>query len=130
MTPADVVRFYGFPKFQRDWPALRAKLPNEIKKYGAVFDLAWSQAVEAAGRASQVDSSEGSVTIEWEPGSFAVYQPLSTSLLPCPTRLPMAAMDGIRVVNKTSARARPLLNSKCCQFGESPVADVRQSAPR
>ena len=45
MTPADVVRFYGFPKFQRDWPALRAKLPNEIKKYAAVLDIAWSQAV-------------------------------------------------------------------------------------
>lgn len=45
MTPVEFVRFYGEANFKRDWPALRAKLPQETVKYAAVFDLAWSRAV-------------------------------------------------------------------------------------
>lgn len=45
MTPAEFVRFYGLSKFKRDWPDLRAKLPNKTVKYAPVFDLAWSQAI-------------------------------------------------------------------------------------
>ena len=45
MTPVEFVRFYGVPKFKRDWPAIRAKLPNDAIKYASVFDLARSRAV-------------------------------------------------------------------------------------
>jgi hypothetical protein len=45
MTPAEFVRFYGLSKFKRDWPALRAKLPDKTARYAPIFDLAWSQAI-------------------------------------------------------------------------------------
>lgn len=45
MTPAEFIRFYGFSKFKRDWPSLKAKLPKDVIKYASVFDLVWSQSV-------------------------------------------------------------------------------------
>lgn len=48
MTPAEFVHFYGLSKFERDWPALRAKLPGEAIKHAAIYDLAWSLAVSGS----------------------------------------------------------------------------------
>lgn len=45
MTPVEFVRFYGLDNFKRDWPALRAALPQETLKFASVFDVAWSHAV-------------------------------------------------------------------------------------
>ena len=45
MTPAQFVRFYGIQAFKRDWPRLRASLPQSALGSAPRFDLAWSRAV-------------------------------------------------------------------------------------
>ena len=45
LTPVEFVRFYGLDNFKRDWPTLRAALPQEALKFASVFDVAWSHAV-------------------------------------------------------------------------------------
>lgn len=45
MTPAQFIRFYGIQAFKRDWPRLRASLPESALGCAPRFDLAWSQAV-------------------------------------------------------------------------------------
>ncbi len=44
MTPAQFVRHYGKRAFVRDWPRLRAALPQEALRHAPRFDLAWSRA--------------------------------------------------------------------------------------
>ena len=45
LTPVEFVPFYGLDNFKRDWPALRAALPQETLKFASVFDVAWSHAM-------------------------------------------------------------------------------------
>ena len=45
MTPVEFVQFYGLDNFKRDWPMLRAALPQETLKFASVFDVAWSHTV-------------------------------------------------------------------------------------
>ena len=45
ITPVEFVRFYGLDNFKRDWPLLRAALPQEALKSASVYDVAWSHAV-------------------------------------------------------------------------------------
>lgn len=43
MEVAEFARFYGIRKFVRDWPLLRAKLPEKAASKAGVYDMAWSR---------------------------------------------------------------------------------------
>ncbi|MFH1987964.1 MAG: hypothetical protein ABIK25_10105 [Pseudomonadota bacterium] len=40
---SEFVHFYGVKKFIRDWPFLRANLPEKIARKAGVYDMAWSR---------------------------------------------------------------------------------------
>lgn len=42
MKVSEFVHFYGVKKFIRDWPVLRAKLPEKTVRKVALYDMAWS----------------------------------------------------------------------------------------
>lgn len=42
MEVSEFTHFYGFRKFIRDWPFLRAKLPESAVRKVGVYDIAWS----------------------------------------------------------------------------------------
>jgi len=43
MDVSEFVHFYGSTKFVRDWPLLRAKLPEEFAGKTGVYDIVWSR---------------------------------------------------------------------------------------
>ena len=45
MDISEFIHFYGAKKFTRDWPELRAHLPENVVQKIGVYDLAWSKLV-------------------------------------------------------------------------------------
>jgi len=45
MTAFEFAHFYGWKKFTRDWPELRARLPEDVAIKAGMYDLAWSRLV-------------------------------------------------------------------------------------
>lgn len=45
MEVSEFAHFYGIRKFARDWPLLRAKLPEKSARKAGVYDMAWSRLV-------------------------------------------------------------------------------------
>lgn len=45
MDVSEFAHFYGVRKFIRDWPLLRAKLPEKAARKAGVYDMAWSRLV-------------------------------------------------------------------------------------
>ena len=43
MDVSEFAHFYGLRKFVRDWPLLRAKLPEKSVRKAGVYDMAWSR---------------------------------------------------------------------------------------
>lgn len=43
MDFSEFVHFYGVKSFVRDWPLLRAKLPEHVARKAGVYDLAWGR---------------------------------------------------------------------------------------
>lgn len=43
MEVSEFAHFYGIRKFVRDWPLLRAKLPEKSARKAGVYDMAWSR---------------------------------------------------------------------------------------
>lgn len=43
MEVSEFAHFYGIRKFVRDWPLLRAKLPEKVASKVGVYDMAWSR---------------------------------------------------------------------------------------
>lgn len=43
MEVAEFVHFYGVGPFVRDWPRLRAQLPETVARKAALYDMAWSR---------------------------------------------------------------------------------------
>jgi hypothetical protein len=43
MDVSEFAHFYGLRKFVRDWPLLRAKLPEKSARKAGVYDMAWSR---------------------------------------------------------------------------------------
>jgi hypothetical protein len=43
MAVAEFIHFYGVNRFVRDWPVLRAHLPDKVAEKAGVYDLAWSR---------------------------------------------------------------------------------------
>ena len=45
MEVAEFVHFYGVQQFIRDWPVLRARLPEMLARKAGGYDMVWSQLV-------------------------------------------------------------------------------------
>lgn len=45
LSPVEFIRFFGRANFKRNWPALRASLPETHLRHAPVYDLAWSRAL-------------------------------------------------------------------------------------